>query len=341
MGYEIDYIPVGNGESSGDAILLRFGNLTSNPEAQNVILIDGGYKPTGIEIIKHINQYYHTNHIDIVISTHPDRDHASGLSEVLENCDVGILLMHRPWAHEQAISLHKAFGRITSNNYGSHLEKSLTHAKTLEEIAIRKGIAIIEPFSGTNFIPLISGKAKILGPSIEYYEALLPQFFSQPLTKSVDEIKYEEDAPDKDLLNDDNSDTTSVLNLTSTIMYFEIDGSKFLFTGDAGKGSLLQAIKHAQTNNLTLNDLNLLDVPHHGSKRNLNSNILKYIKAKFAFISAPGTIKHPAKKVTNALIKNGMDVYVASKLKLSHRQNAPDRKWVKAPKVEFQKYVEV
>lgn len=27
MGYEIDFIPVGNGEKSGDAIVLRFGNL--------------------------------------------------------------------------------------------------------------------------------------------------------------------------------------------------------------------------------------------------------------------------------------------------------------------------
>lgn len=46
MGYEIDFLAVGEGERSGDAIALRVwrpGNL----DRQAVIVIDGGTKETG------------------------------------------------------------------------------------------------------------------------------------------------------------------------------------------------------------------------------------------------------------------------------------------------------
>lgn len=46
MGYELDLLPVGNGEKSGDAILLRFGDLYRGKSSQCVIVIDGGYKCT-------------------------------------------------------------------------------------------------------------------------------------------------------------------------------------------------------------------------------------------------------------------------------------------------------
>ncbi|MBA7494888.1 hypothetical protein ES702_05466 [subsurface metagenome] len=42
MAYEIDYIPVGEDEKSGDSILLRFGNLSGSREEQTVIVVDGG-----------------------------------------------------------------------------------------------------------------------------------------------------------------------------------------------------------------------------------------------------------------------------------------------------------
>ena len=41
MGYEVDFLPVGDGEKSGDAISLRFGNLFGGRNEQVVIIIDG------------------------------------------------------------------------------------------------------------------------------------------------------------------------------------------------------------------------------------------------------------------------------------------------------------
>lgn len=177
MAYEIDYIPVGDGEKCGDAISLRFGNLLGPREEQIVIVIDGGFQESGEKLVQHIEKYYGTNVIDLVVLTHSDKDHAEGLSVVLEKCKVGYLFMHKPWEHALAIKNLFKDGRITASGLEQKLEKSLQNASDLEAIASKKGIQIIEPFQGKSGF---SGALHILGPSQEYYEKLLPLFRSTP-----------------------------------------------------------------------------------------------------------------------------------------------------------------
>ena len=347
MAYEIDYIPVGDGKKCGDAISLCFGNLSGSREEQTVIVIDGGFKESGEKLVQHINKYYGTDFIDLVISTHSDEDHSEGLSVVLEKCKIGCLFMHKPWEHASDIKNLFKNGRITTSGLEQKLEKSLQNASDLESIAIKNGIQIIEPFQGeTRF----SGAVHILGPSQGDYEKLLPLFRSTPapidslskLIKKVGEeiIKWIDDRFDIDLLNDDN-DTTSPENNTSAIVLLDIDGQKFLFTGDAGKTGLLSVIDYVSNLGISLIDLNFFDVPHHGSKRNLSSKVLKNIKAKTAFISAPkNSPKHPAKKITNALKKRDMRVFVNRDSTLCHHDGGPDRGWTTATEEPFHNQVE-
>ena len=137
------------------------------------MVIDGGFQESGEALVQHIEKYYGTKTVDLVISTHPDEDHSSGLSVVLEECKVGALLMHRPWEH--AVDIKNAFknGRITASGLKQKIEKSLQGASDLEGIANRKGVSIVEPFQG---VKGYSGALHILGPSQEYYESLLPLF---------------------------------------------------------------------------------------------------------------------------------------------------------------------
>ena len=104
MGYEADFLPVGDGERCGDAIALRFGNLAGSRNEQEVWVIDGGTKESGEALVAHIDKYYHTDRVDVVVSTHPNSDHSSRLSVVLEQMSkVGLLLMHQPWNHAEDI----------------------------------------------------------------------------------------------------------------------------------------------------------------------------------------------------------------------------------------------
>lgn len=351
MAFEIEYIPVGDGDKSGDAIVLRYGNLIGSRDEQIIIVIDGGFEPSGEEVVSHIQKFYGTNVIDLVISTHPDMDHIAGLCIILEKMTVNALLMHKPWDHAEYIKEAFKKGDITTAGLKKRIEKSLQHASNLESIALKKGVPIIEPFQGVRGY---SDTLHVLGPSKEYYEDLLPHFREMPDTLEALEkifapvkeavqsaVEWVEDHIGVDLIDND-EDKTSPENNTSTVILFEIEGHKLLLTGDAGKTALLNSAEYAKSLGILLTDLNFFDVPHHGSKRNLSTKVLNEIHAETAFISASkNSTKHPAKKITNALKKKNIAVYVNRRGTLRHHRNAPDRpNWVSAIEEPFHDKVE-
>lgn len=340
MEYEVDYLPVGEGSKGGDAIALRYGDL-SDPQKQIVVIIDGGTKESGKELVNHVKEYYKTNFVDLVVSTHLHRDHASGLTEVLNGLNVGKLAMHLPWDHAANIKSMFSDGRVKVSTIETKLEKSLITISELQKIAEEKKIEIIEPFAG---VPLLENLF-IIGPSKEYYEQLLANFENTPKIKeefniAIDTLKTiaektinwvkEEIGMDTETLRDSDEDTTPENN-TSVILLLIVGDKKLLFTGDSGKGGLYKAIQYTANLNVPLNDLTFLDVPHHGSRRNIEPSILAKIDAKTAFISAPreGDPKHPSRKVVNALIRRNTNVITTKNgIICHHSPGAPIRnKW--------------
>lgn len=84
IGLEIDFLAVGEESSGGDAITLRYGNLHGPRSEQTVIVIDGGFVDSGEQLVEHSRNHFNTDEVDVVVSTHPDQDHAGGLKVVLE-----------------------------------------------------------------------------------------------------------------------------------------------------------------------------------------------------------------------------------------------------------------
>jgi len=353
MEYEIDYIPVGEKTKGGDAIALRYGDL-NNPSNQSVVVIDGGTKESGEEIVKHIKKFYKTNFIDLVVSTHLHQDHASGLTEILNEFDVGKLAMHLPWDHAANIKSMFDNGKIKTSTLETSLEKSLSIINELKEIAVEKNIEIVEPFVGT---PLLNNLF-VLGPSKDYYELLLANFENTPKIKEEFKVAAEktkifaekaiswireEMGIETETLKDDEEDT-SPENNTSTVLLLVINEKKFLFTGDAGKEALYKVVNFAESLGVSLNDLQFLDMPHHGSRRNIEPSLLEKINAKKAFISAPskGDPKHPSRKVVNALIRRQTAVFVNNNgvTICSPSENAPDRGWSQLSPAKFNNLVE-
>jgi hypothetical protein len=180
MGYEIDFIAVGDKSKSGDAIVLRGGNLHGSRSEQFVMVIDGGTKEAGEDLVRHIRAHYRTGVVDLVVSTHPDGDHASGLTVVLEELDVKRVWMHRPWEHAEDIRHVFQSGRITDRSLRNSLREALENAHDLEVIAQRKRIPITEPFSDMN---MGYRGIHVLGPSKTFYQNLLPHFRETPEPK--------------------------------------------------------------------------------------------------------------------------------------------------------------
>ena len=316
--HEIDFIPVGTGDKGGDAAAMRVWDDNGN---QLVFVVDGGTKEAGEAIVSQIQTQYGTSVVDAVICTHPDGDHASGLAEVLENLEVRTLFMHQPWDRAEDIKHLFENSALTPLGLQRTIKRGLKFAHEIKKIADRKNIPIIEPFAdGTYF----DGILRFLGPSLEHYQDMLPHFRktpapAQPLIGSgllgralaqvgnatESAIEWAAERMDLETLTD-GSDHFSAENSTSTIALFTFGTHKVLFTGDADIEALTQAAAYAASLGISLADLHLLDVPHHGSKQNVGPTILNTIRAKTAHISAPPTSpKHPAKKVVNALLRRG------------------------------------
>jgi len=360
MGFEIDFLPVGDGEKGGDTIALRYGKLDGSRSEQVLIVIDGGTKESGEDLVKHIIKYYKTEHVDKVISTHPDADHSSGLTVILEKLKVDCLWMHRPWEHAQVIKDAFKNGRITGKGLKESIKKSLENAYELETIAKRKEIPIFEPFSD---LSKKDDQLIILGPSEEFYEDLLPNFRETPEPKEAvswpeklvilvkEVVKWIAETWGMETLTDPEEGETSAENNSSTILLLPLNEKKFLFTSDAGTEALNNAINKAESLGIDLREVGFFQIPHHGSKHNVGPTILNHIigeklqeqkHLKTAFVSAPkdGDPKHPSRKVINALKRRGAEAYTTKGIPICHRSpDAPDRGWHKAEPLPFYEQV--
>lgn len=351
MEYEIDFLPVGDNERGGDAIVLQFGNLSGLRNEKVVMVIDGGNKETGELLVQHVLRYYKTDSVDFVVSTHPDADHSSGLSVVLEKLKVSTLLMHRPWEHADEIKDLFKNENLTVKGLEKKIEKSLQNAYDLEKLASQKNIPIYEPFAGLSFGNIL----QILGPSEAYYKSLVPHFRGTPepkkelgifekIIKTGEEvIEWVAENLDIETL-DDSSGHFSAENSSSVIMLLTIGTDKILFTGDADIIALTNALDQASLKGISLLDLHLLHVPHHGSKHNVGPSVLNQIKAAKAQISAPkkGDPKHPSRKVVNALIRRQNKVFATKGATICHHSiNAPIREgWSAVQELSFYNQVE-
>src|SRR5580693_7124870 len=123
QGYEIDFLPVGDGERTGDAIVLRYGDIFGARAGQRVVVVDGGFTDTGSRVVDFIRTRYGTTDVDLVISTHPDADHSAGLSVVLEELVVRELWMHLPCEHTDAIANMFRDGRVSDESVSAALRR--------------------------------------------------------------------------------------------------------------------------------------------------------------------------------------------------------------------------
>ena len=346
--FEIDFLEAGE-KNSGDAIALRYREDNGR---DYIHVVDGGYTNDGDKIVEHIGKYYdNPTFIDHVISTHPDGDHAAGLKTVLKEFKIGTIWMNRPWNHVSKLLPHFKYG-YTENGLVRRLKEDYPHTTELEKIAEEKNIEIKDVFQGDEI-----GKFTVLAPSYERYIDLVVESDKTPEAERKAAIKgtlFERaTAIIKSIAANwgaenlkGNSEGTSPENESSVVQFAELCENKILLTGDAGVEALAEAHEHALTLKILLPGIDRFNVPHHGSRRNVSSNMLdKWLGPKLdqkpdsttftAIISAnQNDNEHPKKAVVRALIHRGAKV-VQTNSTLSTFHNAPDRNWSVATPLEY------
>lgn len=229
--------------------------------------------------------------------------------------------IHTPWNISESVKKIAEDRDINIQVPTSKFKKSLQAAYDLEKLAIEKGVKIVEPFQGTS---AFNNKIHVLGPDLDYYYELVAQFgdsvgglsfasLFEKVINSITELWHE------DQLVDPEDNAVSARNNSSVITLIQLDKT-FLFLGDSGVPAISRAADYADASNFDLaSQVRYVQVPHHGSKRNLGPTILNRIIGsivekgnkinKNAFISAaPDSPNHPSKRVINSFIRRGVDI---------------------------------
>lgn len=340
--YELDVLAVGDGERSGDAIALRY---SIDGRAWRVMVIDGGTQDTGEALVDLITTQYGTDLVNDVVNTHPDSDHSSGLSVVLDKLNVEKLWMHRPWNYVPDILAASDDGRLTHRSVTRRIEEALRCASKVHDLAVAKGIPVVEPFAGMNV-----GGFTVLSPTRDQYVRLLPHFRSTPetslplplLSSGIAAIGFEKarrvggalaEALASFVMTSEARENaalgrkpTAAENESSVVLLGQFGLEKVLFTGDAGPTALTTSVMNAAGMGVSLKGLRLLQLPHHGSRNNLTPALLNQITASRAFVSvAAKSTTHPRRSVTNALQRRGTSVFATRGTNLYFQLNRLQR----------------
>lgn len=313
-GYEIRFFAVGTASKGGDAILVR---VIDENDATHIVIIDGGYKDDGDRIVDYVSNDLGLDTIDLIINTHPDIDHISGLISIFNSDKVRVkkLIMNRPWRDASLSSSYFKDGRITENSLECRLKDSFKKAWELEQVAINKigENYIVHPCVGNTYLDFLT----IIGPTKDHYRTFLLESEKTPEKKSDSQynsirpfakkilkfIPYIKGTPIS-WIDDEN---TSAINETSVICSLNLPDRKFLLTGDAGKVGITNALDYYE--NLDYNNLaagfDVVQLPHHGSRKNVSPNLFTRWGNIDYIISCPKdgfSEGHPSKRMINRLL---------------------------------------
>lgn len=351
-GFEVLFRAVGENSTSGDCIVLRFGDFSAR-DRWILVVVDGGFVGDGASLVEFIDSVWRTKQIDLVIMTHPDGDHAGGLRAILEDGSVivGELWMHTPWVHDLQLKKSMQAEGVDSLSFrlSANVRKSLSQAQEVHAIAIEREIDVVEPFAG-----MTAGndlfKISVLGPCEEFYKGLVEEMEAtetvslsmNSMTKSAGAVSTLQQSATQvaedwwtETLTDADDESEKPRNNSSVLLLIEatVDGAVFpqkhrvLLTGDAGVPAIQRAIEFAESDlGIRLCDCDLQQVPHHGSQRNVSPAILDQLVGSkklfddgaskmIAVVSAAKVNddgKHPSGAVTNAYMRRGATVHVTA-----------------------------
>jgi hypothetical protein len=184
-----------------------------------------------------------------------------------------------------------------------------TRISLLEALEAR-GVHPKSPFAGAVIGPMV-----VFGPSEKFFKEQYQQLVEEESVKGIEGSlvaratarKYltEEMVKEAEAKKELGEGLTTPINEVSTVIWMagRISGSgHYLFTGDVGPQGLDEVIERTGDH---ISGVQWLDVPHHGSRRSMRQDQIDHLAPTTSYVSAKGSVKHPSKKLVNALKKHG------------------------------------
>jgi len=307
MQYEFHIIDV----NDADALVINY--KANDNDRWWTAVVDAGNVGDSNKVKKQVRHIENGHcYIDYAFCTHPDKDHKGGFFDLLTDDGITIsnFCLLRP---DDAV--RNDCGRLQYNDQS----QLLNAAKALYNHPTDNTRNLIDEISYySNRYDLILGQdivgmpIKLVGPHSDYFTTAAFEMVND-FAELEDESPFEFYAPDE-LPSDEEAQSVmdekkevSATNKSSMILLFHPQGRNFLLAGDACSATIHQAYTDfPEIKGCTLK------VPHHGSKRNLTTEVIDLLKPGQSVISCKGTKKHPNRAVVHFLSKYG-DVFSTSK----------------------------
>ncbi len=310
--YEIDILAVG----AADACLIRFYDEMDN---SYVVLIDAGNYSDGEMVHKFIRERYKTYTIDLAICTHCDKDHFGGLVYLLENMkehpdtsvDIKELWINDPGNHVDVEDV-KRYRNQDNVEKEARSVYTLPNGKNLFDVLqkVNEKVTVKEAFSDSVF-EKFDNHIEVLGPTKAFYEELAFSFrnklepVEEAINESTEEVLFSSTGQVKSKTLDESNDDPSSHNQSSILTVFRTDddgGNMFFFPGDAGREAFSRMYDCDKDK---IKDVTFLKVPHHGSRGNMNSDMINWINPKVGVVSTESYGHYLDELVVKVLKKKG------------------------------------
>ncbi|WP_273859904.1 ComEC/Rec2 family competence protein [Photobacterium sp. GSS17] len=277
-------------ESNADSFLLTFRSQNQNKH----ILIDGGLKRDGRQALKLIEKIFEQGDIiDLVVLTHVDIDHVNGLLAFFESDNVN------------ADNVRRVLFNVPNSIVEPELVKDkktqcgYKEGNQLLELIIKKGINFTQAVEGDQFNLGEGIVIDILSPT----KCALELDHENWLKTNIGHDEDEEYDKEK-LIEEKHKEDRKPQNLSSIVCLITCDEKKMLFCGDSTPSQIIK-------DGLGETPVDIFKVPHHGSKFNINRELLTSFPSNKYLI--PGNKSSYPNYFTIALIENNFknsEVYV-------------------------------
>jgi hypothetical protein len=316
----------------GDSLILEYGTSS----APRFLLVDGGPNDVYSHHLKAVLEDIRDDggELDLVVLSHVDRDHVTGLldltndlqwqrvREVPETISINEL-WHNSFSGTLGTDVQDRFGRLLNRAgpvrsalaHSSKTSRDIAQGDELTQSANNLGLPInpsdrfgseriITVDQATETIVLGNLTLRIVGPTRASLEEL-----------EEDWLEWLEQQEDRVLVPDlreaeraARSLDDSVPNLSSIMFLAEADGRTILFTGDGRSDHLKDGLEQAGLLDAEGRlHVNVLKLPHHGSKYNVTADFIETVTADQYVVSASGYHGHPHKDTLRWIVRAARD----------------------------------
>jgi hypothetical protein len=306
---------------SGDCFWIEYGN----PQNPHKLLIDGGFADTYKAIHQRLQSLSaDQRHFELLIVTHVDRDHIGGILKLLSDPEIEVFfddIWFNGWRHLPGSDLED-FGPIHGEKLTKLLDKpDLPWNEKFKRFDKHRRACISQ--TGPLIQHTLPGDLKLtlLSPGLKQLSKLRPFWEMECRNAGLDPSRPPPPPPEapsgfevfgppdiEALANTPFEKDTTKANGSSIAVLAEFEGRRALFAGDAYSDVLLNSIQRLvgprESDRLRLDAFKL---PHHGSKGNINRDLLEKIDCKRYLFStnSTGHQKHPDKEAVARVIKFG------------------------------------